>query len=217
MNLPFTVAQFYEIFSVYNQSVWPAQIVLLGLAIVAALSVVIKRPWSGVAVSAILALLWTWLGLAYHFAFFTQINPMAYAFGAISLIGGLIFFWQGVVRRKLQFAVSRGWRSAAGFALIAFALVVYPVWSVLAGHAYPAMPTFGLPCPTTIFTIGMLALLGPTSGRAVYIVPLLWSFVGGQAAFLLGVPQDLGLIVAGLICAVLMWRRDMPSGAIAAR
>jgi hypothetical protein len=36
------------------------------------------------------------------------------------------------------------------------------------------------------------------------IVPLLWSFVGAQAAFLLGVPPDLGLIAAGAVCVALL-------------
>jgi hypothetical protein len=31
------------------------------------------------------------------------------------------------------------------------------------------------------------------------IVPVLWCFIGAQAAFLLGVQPDLGLIAAGLL------------------
>ncbi|TAK43341.1 MAG: hypothetical protein EPO27_15235 [Betaproteobacteria bacterium] len=68
----------------------------------------------------------------------------------------------------------------------------------LAGHLYPETPTFGLPCPTATFTIGVLAFLSAPIPRSVFIVPILWSAVGVQAAFLLGVPQDLGLGVAGL-------------------
>lgn len=56
------------------------------------------------------------------------------------------------------------------------------------------MPTFDLPCPTTIFTIGLLAFLKTSYPRSPYIVPVLWYFIGGQAAFLLEVPSDFGLI-----------------------
>lgn len=35
--------------------------------------------------------------------------------------------------------------------------------------------------------------------RSVFVVPILWSIVGTTAAFALGVYQDLGLRVAGLI------------------
>ncbi len=68
------------------------------------------------------------------------------------------------------------------------------------------MPTFGLPCPTTLFTIGMLAFLIPPYPRSPVIVPVLWCTVGAQAAFLLGVPQDAGLIVAGVVAVVLLIR-----------
>ena len=84
----------------------------------------------------------------------------------------------------------------AGVVLIVFALVVYPVWSTYAGHPYPAIPTFGLPCPTTIFTIGLLAFAVPPTPRSPLVVPLLWCVVGAQAAFFLGVRPDLGLIAA---------------------
>jgi len=77
--------------------------------------------------------------------------------------------------------------------------VVYPVWSAYAGHPYPATPTFGLPCPTTIFTIGLLCFAVPPMPRSPLIVPLLWCLVGAQAAFLLGVQPDLGLIAAAVV------------------
>jgi hypothetical protein len=83
--------------------------------------------------------------------------------------------------------------------LVAYALVLYPVWSWFAGHRYPDTPTFGLPCPTTIFTVGVLAFLTTPYPRSPFVVPILWCTVGAQAAILLGVPQDFGLIVAGIV------------------
>ena len=78
-------------------------------------------------------------------------------------------------------------------ALLVFALLIYPIWGTLAGHAYPALPSFGLPCPTTIFTIGVLALASSPSLRAILTVPILWSLVGSQAVFVVDVKPDLGL------------------------
>ena len=48
-----------------------------------------------------------------------------------------------------------------------------------------------------MFTIGVLALASGTSMRAVLVVPILWSLVGSQAAFLLDVKPDFGLLLAG--------------------
>jgi len=207
MKLPFTVEQFYAIFRTYNEAVWPAQVVLLGLAILAVGCVVRRRFWSGRVVSAVLALLWAWMGIAYHFLFFSSINPLAYAFGIASLTGALVFLWQGVILGHLRFSVRNEAYAYLGGALIVFALVVYPAWSWATGHPYPAMPTFGLPCPTTIFTIGILAFRTAPYPRGPLVVPLLWSLVGVQAAFLLGVRQDLGLLAAAAIGVMLLVRK----------
>lgn len=211
MQLPFTAEEFYGVFRDYNEALWPAQVYLVGLALVAIVLVLRPGRWSGIGVSAILAFLWTWLALVYHLAYFTRINPLAYVFSGVSLAGALVFLWQGVFRRGLRFAWSGGGRAYTGTVLIVFALVVYPVWSWYAGYHYPFMPTFGLPCPTTIFSIGLLAFLAAPYPRSAHVVPILWCFVGAQAAFLLGVWQDFGLVVAGAVGVVLLTRSKVPA------
>ena len=209
MQLPFSIEQFYDVFRAYNTSIWPAQVLLLALAFVAVALVFVRQRWSDVVISAILALLWVWLGLAYHLAFFTAINPVAYGFAAVSVAGGLVFFWQGVVHRRLVFHWSPGGRAFAGLAVVVFALAVYPAWSVYAGHGYPALPTFGAPCPTTIFTLGLMAFVVAPYPRGPLVVPVIWCFVGGQAVFLLGVPPDAGLIAAGFMGIFLLWHSQV--------
>lgn len=206
MVLPFTVEQFFGVFRAYNVAVWPAQVPLVALALLALYLAARPNRWSSRAICAILGVLWLWLGLAYHLAFFSAINPLAYAFAAVSVAGGVAFLWFGVARGQLHFRLAPFGRGWLGVALVAFALVAYPAWSVLAGHRYPEFPTFGLPCPTTIFTVGMLAFLVPPYPRAALVAPVLWCFVGSQAAFLLGVPQDLGLLVAAAAGVFLLAR-----------
>lgn len=63
---------------------------------------------------------------------------------------------------------------------------------------------------------GLLALAGAPYPRAIFVLPILWALVGTQAAFLLGVPQDLGLGVVGLIGMALLVRSGgtpTPAGA----
>lgn len=206
MTLPFTAGQFYEVFRAYNEAVWPAQAALLALAILAMVFVALPRPWSGRAISGVLALFWAWMAIAYHVAFFAKINPLAPAFAALFLAGAVTFLWVGVAGNRLQFRVGGGASPWAGALLILYALVLYPLWSWIAGHGYPAMPTFGLPCPTTIFTVGILCFLTRPYPRSVFVVPLMWSLFAGQAAFLLDVPQDLGLFAAAAMAAFMMIR-----------
>ena len=67
-------------------------------------------------------------------------------------------------------------------------------------------PVFGVaPCPTTIFTLGML--LPSNAAWPLFVIPLVWSVIGGSAAVLLVVPQDYGLILDGAIAAMLIITR----------
>jgi hypothetical protein len=199
MNMPFTREEFFALFERYNVDVWPAQIVLNLLALCVLVLIHRGRPAGGRWIAGALALLWAWMAVAYHFAHFSAINPAAWAFGAVSLLGALSLAWVGVVQGRLVFARRGGIREALGGALVVFALLAYPSLGWLMGHRYPAVPTFGLPCPTTIFTIGVLLFATGPVPRSVLVVPVAWAAVGSTAAFALGVYQDLGLLVAGVV------------------
>lgn len=196
MKLPFSQPQFFEVFAAYNQSVWPAQYLLLLAAVAVVVLVVRALHRAGIFAAATLAILWAWMGMAYHLLFFWSINPVAPAFAVLSLAAAAAFAWLGCVRRGLSFAAGWSPQKVIGLALIAVALVGYPLAGEMLGHRYPAVPTFGLPCPTTIFTFGVLLMATPTLSRLQVIAPMLWALVGTTAAFALGVVQDLTLIAA---------------------
>ena len=199
MKLPFTAQQFFDVFVQYNQSVWPAQIILNLAALAAIVYLFYRRSYSGRLISGTLALLWAWTGIIYHLIFFMEINKAALVFGIIFLFGSGAFLWAGVIKNRLHYDTTNFSQRILGAGLIGFGLIIYPLLSWKFGHSYPAMPTFGLPCPTTIFTIGILCFLCKPYPRYVWLAPVLWSVIGSQAAFLLGVYQDLGLLVAGII------------------
>jgi hypothetical protein len=206
MELPFTADQFFAVFESYNHAVWPAQFALLLLAFITVAMLFRPRAQSGAIALTILAALWGWLGIVYHLLFFSRINRAAYVFAIACLAGASIFLWLGVIRRRVRIGKPQGWRLVVGVSLLAYSLLIYPAISWLVGIKYFASPTFGLPCPTTIFTIGVLAFIAKPVPRSVFIVPISWSLVGGQAAFLLSVPQDFGLLVAGALGVVLALR-----------
>ena len=94
--------------------------------------------------------------------------------------------------------------------LILFALIIYPVLGYFIGHVYPFSPTFGLPCPTTIFTFGLLLLNSKRCPVTILIIPLVWSIIGFMAAIQFGILEDTGLLVAGLITiSLLLYRNRM--------
>ena len=205
-ELPFTKEAFFAVFQRYNEGIWPMQVVLTIAALAGIALLFSSRAGASRAIALLLAFFWAWMAIAYHFAFFSAINPAAWLFGMAFLLGCLAFIGHGVTRADLIFRPTAGVRGIAGATLIVFALVLYPAIGYLLGHCYPAAPTFGLPCPTTIFTLGMLLFaVHPVPGW-VLVVPLLWAAVGSLAAFQLGVLEDLALLASGAATmAVMLW------------
>lgn len=198
MNPPFTIEQFLGVFVAYNAAIWPTQIGAYVLGLVAVAAVWSKRPFSSRLVPAILALMWAVNGIGYHFLYFTTINPAAQLFAGFFVLQAILFAASAVAAKDLRFEIGRDLRSLAGFAVIVYAMLLYPILGHWAGHGLMAGPMFGVaPCPTTIFTIGMLVLARGKWIVWLSIIPLLWSLVGLAAAVQLGIPEDFGLPVAG--------------------
>jgi len=212
--LPFTVEQFYNVFVGYNESIWPMQIVLYVIGFAILLLLVRARPANDRMISVLLALLWIWTAVIYCFVFFTRITGSGWIIGAVVLGGGLWLIWVGGIQGRIRFAPTGGLRGSIGGLLIFYALVAYPLVGLAVGHRYPAMPTFGLPCPVTIFTVGMLLLTSSPVPRSVFVAPAVWGLFGGTSAtFLLGVYQDAGLLLAGILSLVAMVESEGPSDA----
>jgi hypothetical protein len=200
MQLPFTREQFFDVFAAYNGAVWPALVALWIASCVASALLLSSRRPPGRWISALLAAHWAWSALAYHAAFFTRINPAAWVFAALFLLQAAFFFWWGVVQGRLSFAPRRNGWAVVAWVLVAYSLV-YPGINVVQHLSVSRIPTFGVPCPTTIFTAGLLMLAQRVSWRLA-IVPVIWSVIGGSAAFLLGVRADYALPIAGLALVI---------------
>ncbi len=208
--LPFTTEEFFEVFARYNAAIWPAQIGAAALGLVALLLIFRRGPAASRAISLILAGFWLVMGLGYHLVFFSGINHLAYAFGLLFVTQAALLLTDGVVRGAIRFEAGRGSRAWLAWALIAYGWVIYPLIGLLGSHPYPRTPLFGVaPCPTAIFTLGML-LLSDASWR-VFVIPLVWAAIGGSAAVLLAVSQDYGLILAGAIALMFIFARGRPT------
>ena len=200
MQLPFTKDQFFDLFGAYNETLWPALVALWIASVVLSLLLLSSRRPSDRWISSLLAAHWIWSAVAYHGTFFTRINPAAWLFGALFLLEGGLFLWWGVVRGRLSFAPWGSRWAPVAWIFVAYSLV-YPGINALDHHSVSRIPAFGGPCPTTIFTVGLLMLAAPRLWR-LSIVPVLWAAIGGSAAFALGVRADYALPLAGLALAV---------------
>jgi hypothetical protein len=201
MQLPFSDNQFLDIFGAYNRALWPAAI-LIWLLTAAAIATLYRRgPKASRLVSAVLVLHWGWAGIAYHFAFFRSINPAATLFAAVFVLQAAILLWRGALGTRLSFQPTSSIWGRAGAALIVYALL-YPAFGLALGLEYPRLPSFGVPCPTTILTVGLLLIAPRREVRLVGAIPVLWAAVGGSAAVLLNIRADFALLVAGPLLLV---------------
>jgi hypothetical protein len=213
MNLPFTPGQFLSVFEHYNLTVWPAQVLLNLLALTAIALAIRPFSFSGRVIAGILAFLWLWIGLVYHFTFFAAINPAARLFGTFNVLQGIILLAYGVLRANLTFRFRPDARAIVGALLILYALVIYSLLGHSFGHAYPRSPTFGLPCPTTIFTFGILLWTVGKVPKVILAIPFLWSLIGFSAALTMGIYEDIGLLVSGVVGTALIMTRPFPDPA----
>jgi hypothetical protein len=219
--LPFDRELLLTQFARYNDAVWPWQVLWLALGF-AALGLLHPRTsakFKTRGVAAILAGLWAWMAVVWHFVFFTTIQPAAWLFGAVFLLQAAAFVWYGVLHDGFASnaphapspgAASQGlpwraatasgvpWRAATAWALLGYALLAYPLLGWEQGLRFPATPTFSVPGPTTIYSVGLMLLAGPRVPRVLFIVPVLWALVGSMAALTLGLTQDLMLWLAGI-------------------
>lgn len=229
--MPFTTDEFFSVFARYNEAIWPSQVLAYVFAALAVWALARLTRWRTKVLTAILAVMWAVNGIGYHWIFFTEVNPAAWAFGLAFVVQALALAGSAYMSPGFSFEVRQDERSFVGLALMAFATIVYPIWGWQAGHSYPATPMFGVaPCPTTIFTVGLLLLGTWNVTRWLLIMPALWSALGGSAAILLRVPQDYGLIATLVVVAAVaigqmparqvcrnLSSRDLPPGASSSR
>lgn len=211
MKTPFTADQFLDVFKNYNESVFPTQFILYLLSFIAIYFALKHHVNSGRVVSGLIAFFWLWMGMVYHLLFFTEINKAAYIFGGLFILQAILFLAYGVVNREISFGFQLNINSLTGLLLIVFSLIIYPVLGYVFGHRYPASPTFGLPCPTTIFTFGILLLTDKKYPVALIIIPFIWSLIGFTAVFQFGIWEDAALLFSGLITVSLQLIKNRKS------
>lgn len=166
----------------WNEALWPWQWAMLaaGLSMLAAAARDPRRgrPWA----IAVLAVAWAWVGWAFHWERFADVNTgarwFALAFGAQAVLLLALGF------RSASGAPPTGTRGL-GLTLAALALL-YPLLSPLSGRGWSQAEVAGaMPEPTALFTAGLL-LASPQRHRApLLVIPVLALIVGGTTQWLL--------------------------------
>ncbi len=199
MQFPFSLEDFLNVFKKYNESVFPLQIIFYLIAFICVYLLFRRKENSNKFIVSALSFFWLWIGIVYQIIFFSGINKAAYIFGILFIIQGVLFAFYGVIKDAFTFEYQKSIPNYLGIIFIVYALIIYPVLGHLLGHQYPYSPTFGLPCPTTIFTFGILLFTNKKISLLFFTIPFVWSLIGTMAALKLSIYEDYGLLITGLL------------------
>lgn len=195
-----TLDSFLDLLQSYNTAIWPLQIATNILGLIAVILVFVSFTGRRLVILSIVSLLWLWTGSVFCLGYWTAISKPAYLFGVLFIVQGMLFLPM-LSQSKVSFRFVPSFYSLLGIVLIAYALVGYPLVGMSLGHIFPRSLPFGVvPCPTTIFTIGLLLLTDKPFPRYLAAIPLIWSFCG-VVPVMNGILEDIGLIFAG-VCGI---------------
>ena len=206
--LSFSVEDFLSVLVPFNTTIWPLQIVVY-LLVMASLFFSFKSyKYAQKIVLGILSVLWLFNGIVFSLIFWSTSHYFGYVFGISCIVQGLIFLF-GLKRLGLSTRAAGSIYSIIGIIFVLYAAIGYQVFGHFLGHIYPKFFPVGLvPCPTTIFTFGILLIMSEKIPARYYIIPLIIAFGGFFAAFN-GIYEDIGLIISGLLGTYLIIRREL--------
>jgi hypothetical protein len=210
--LLFSPRAYYRLLERHNESVWPVQVLTVGLGL-AILGLLLRpRAWQGQAVSAILAILWAWVALAFFWKRYATINWAAVYVVPLFATEAILLVWIGVVRGGVTFRLSRDAAGILGIALFILSLSLYPMIAPLSGRPWHQAEIFGVaPDPTVLATLGLLLLARGRPRWQLLVVPVLWCVISGATLWAMDSPDawvsPLGALLA---LAASIWKRSRP-------
>lgn len=208
MRVPFTFDEFLEMLERFNNDWWPLHLIMYALAVAAIYFAIRKTRWSAKVVNSILVFFWIWVGTVFNLLYFSRLYPMAYLFVVLFILEGIILASAGLFGNRLTFRVKADLFGYIGAILIIYALIGYPLIANFTGREYPHLLLAGMmPCPTAIFTLGLLLWTEKPIPKIVPVIPVIYALTG-FVPVKLGVVEDIGLIVAGIVTGVLLMYRE---------
>jgi hypothetical protein len=210
IKTPITTEQFSSIFEKYNHAIFPVQIILFLLSLLALIAIGTKIKQKDKVVAGILGVIWVWTGVVYHWAFFSSINILALGYGVVFILQGLFLVWEGVILYNLKFVFGMTVQAFFGYFFILYGLIIYPAIAYMFEPNLSGTISIGLPSPTIILTFGFMLLCDKKFSKYLLIIPSIWALIGISAVIKLGVYQDSMMFIAAIIADILILRSKKP-------
>lgn len=196
----FSPQTYFRLIELYNNSIWPAQILALILGCTIA-ALAWRRPnWNGRVISVILAVCWLWVAWAFHLQRFADIHWVATYFAAGFVIQAILIVWVGVVKDRLAINPIDSAIQILGLSIFIFALFVQPLLTAFIGNNWGQAELFAItPDPTVTGTIGVLLLTNINKHWWLIIIPIVWCIVSAATLWVLESMNFIVLVVTGFL------------------
>lgn len=176
--LMFSPDIYWRLVERYQQALWPLPWVLTVVGLALMLLAASHRRWAPGVVLLVLAVLWAWVGWAFHWQRHAQINWVAqYLAAAFWLQAALLgrAAWQAHASNSTGLAAPAWrWSTGGGLALAGMGVVGYPALALLQGLPLARAEVFGLmPEPTALATLGLLLVLRAHAAPWMGAIPVL--------------------------------------------
>jgi hypothetical protein len=186
--LMFAPSTYWRLMELYNRAFWPLQLLALLAGGAALWLASLQRPAAGRSLVLLLAVLWLWVGWAFHYQRYASINLLAPSAAAAFALQGLLLLGACLWPQRSLW-LQRRWGAKPGIVrqglggLLAGVGLLYPLVGLLAGRPLWQVEVFGLaPEPTALVTLGLLLLspyLVARTGRwLLLVIPALSLLLG---------------------------------------
>jgi len=209
--LLFAPHTYYRLFELYNEAIWPGQILALAVGIVILVLLLRGDAKRSRAVPALLAACWLWVAWAFLLARYDTINWAAKYFAAAFVLQAVLLIAVSL-RRRIHLGPSSDAKNRFGLGLFVFALAVQPlIGPLLFGRLWTQTELFALaPDPTAVATLG--ALLLSARRRAAWLLmplPLAWCAVSAMTLWTMGSPEAwvMTIVPAATLACVALFQR----------
>jgi len=209
-------AQWWSIIESYGLQIWPAQIVMYGVALAIVVGLLLKSGSLFNALTrAYMALAFAWSGILFFLVLAKDITgdtPGHYIFGAAFILVALVFLLD-LFRKSMDFKLpAAGWQRILTLILLIL-VFCYPLVGLTLGRSMGSLIVPGtLPCPTTALGLLLLTMALPRANKLAYILLLAWAIPFPPAIQIpkYGVYEDSIMLAVGIFALILLimnWRQ----------
>jgi hypothetical protein len=186
----FSPDTYWRLIELYHRDVWPAQLGALASGLVSLGLAASRHAGAGRLLAALLAVIWLWVGWAFHWQHYASINWAARYFALAFAVQAVLLLGLGSLPRAVPAPTAGVVVRNLGWLLAVSGVLLYPLAGLLAGRPWTQAELFGsAPEPTALASLGLLLASAQRPARSrrclLAIIPTLFLIVGAATLWLM--------------------------------